>query len=420
MRSGSIGTKWLFNKSFCPVMRAASIFLIGSFLFCSTHSVIGAELKEVVPKQTEKEQDMSLGTFGVGDSIDAFGAAGRLSVSAVPEYAVHESSDIARGWKAETVLSVPFGKASGEIGFANGPGHTPYPESAQSFKIIPEGFLITDTFNKRFLIFSEKGDLSRTITPRVDVDYTFYSAVERLGADSFVATDTMNMSMLVFNGAGDVVGPAMQPSAIDDATALFLTRDSMIYMGDKGRTVKMVRAMNTNLELIASIPVKGLTEQGFAPVPSGGFAALVWGETAENPMLEFWNRDGKSEEVKFVRESSVVVSNTSLPGRFKIAGIDARGRTYLHWTGLKCHLSAWKGDLGPLAAKCPESQPVTLFRVFERDGTCSDSFAIPSSTAPENAVVSVDGEIFVLAYDADTAPSGNLKIIRIKRKQTLK
>lgn len=367
-------------------------------------------------KSGQNAADLGLGSFGLGGPSPVETIVSE--VAKAPEFSVVEHTEIHGKFVVDTILSLPFGKEEGKVGFANGPDHTPFPESAQSFKITPEGILLTDTFNNRFMIIDGKGKVVKSITPKVDVEYTFYSAVERLSPTSFAATDTMNMCMLMFDQDGNVTGPAVQPVNIDDASALFLTRDAVVYMTDKGRSVKTVQVMNKSLELIASVPVSGLTEQGMAPVPAGGFAALSWGETEEVATLQFWNRDSKSEEVSFVKVSQREIPDPGFPyGRFKIAGIDARGRVYLHWSGLKCHLNdTWKKQLGELASKCPEMQPVTLFKVLERDGKYSDAFAVPSSTAPENAIVSENGTVYVLAYDADAAPAGSMKILRIQRK----
>lgn len=318
----------------------------------------------------------------------------------------------------KVVLEIPFGAGEGQVGFANGVDHTPFPESVQAFKVKGNELALADTFNGRIQIWdTDSGKCLGTITPATDAEGSFYCGIDWLD-NGFVLSDALNSTVIAVGSTGEIAALTGTGFPIDHITTVTATPGGLVFLGDKGPAVDKVRVVSRGAGLVADIPVPGLTEAGFALDPAGRVLAARERTGAEHPLLDiFGATDEANESMAFAPLGSMELKNSTLPpGRFNVAGIDGSGRIFLYWAGLPEYF-------GPAAAQFPDeikalpaTHMVARFNVFEPDGKLAADFFAPVSTAPETAVVTPEGDLFVLAYDAGPAPEGKVRFIRFSAK----
>lgn len=333
--------------------------------------------------------------------------------------AAMKESVIGSKFTVSEILSLDYGDGPYQIGFANGPGHTPYPESAQAIKVSDGSLAILDTFNGRLLKFSlSDGTATDSVEPKVDVGRTFYTGFAMLPDNRFAAFDSLNMAFILSGPAGDVLPHDPGKPPLSHVTGMFATDGGAIVAGDRGVGRKGLHVFNHSLDYMLSMKAEGLTEAGFAVDAKGRIHVALPRTGREAPTLQVLGATSENSEIlSFSRLFTVSMKDTSFPdGSFNIAGIDGAGNYYLYWAGLAGYFDApARAILGPDLLGLPDTQILALFNVFSPTGEKVADFGVPFSTAPEGAWVTPDGTLVVMTYDATGAPKGKVRILRCSR-----
>lgn len=312
------------------------------------------------------------------------------------------------------VLEVPYGNGVGQAGYANGIDHTPFPESVQAFKARGTELLLADTFNGRIQIWETgTGKCKTSIVPVADAEGSFICGIDWLD-DGFILSDVLNSAILAVGVTGEVSDIARSGFAIDHITTVIATFGGLVFLGDKGPAIDTIRVVSRNSGLVASIPVPGLTEAGFAVDSNGRVLAATVRAGAENPVLDIFGATSEaSESIAFAPIGSLEVRDSTFPpGRFNVAGIDGSGRIYLYWAGLAEYFGPSAGQFPDDIKALPSTQMIARFNVVDPGGRVVADFFSPVSTAPETASVTPEGELFVMAYDATSAPEGTIRFLK--------
>ncbi|MCK5684391.1 hypothetical protein KAJ27_09725 [bacterium] len=319
----------------------------------------------------------------------------------------------------KVVLSIPFGRGDGKIGYLNGPEHTPYPEAAQAFRLLKKRILVVDTINQRLIMFDSKtGKRLSTMWPNTETKNSYYSAVIEVNNDLFLAPELVHRALHLFNIAGKVKYIGDKTCPVDDITSIFMGKNDLIYLADKGLTEKKVKVLNREMEFLGSLSLPDMSAQSVALDADDNICSIITRLDKEDPSINIYSSKKIENKFKFKKNSTLKLKgNTFPPGRCGLSGIDSAGNYYVFWSALKSYFDKKNQAKFPdYVKKTSELQPVALFNVFDKKGIFIGEFFAPVSTSPASTVVTPDGEVYVMDYDAAGAPKGNFKIKKYFRK----
>lgn len=320
---------------------------------------------------------------------------------------------------ATEVLSVPFGRGDGKIGYLNGPEHTPYPEAAQAFAVTGGRIMIVDTMNQRMMIFDMKTRVRlSTLWPNTETMDSYYSAVAEVTNDLFLAPELVNRALHLFNVAGKVKYIGSKTCPVDDITSIFIGKNGLIFLADKGLSEKKVKILDKSLEFKSALDLPDLISQSVALDSDDNLCSMVKRAALEDPRIDIFSNNGTAGEVKYEKIRTLKLTGTTLPpGRLCIAGVDRNGNYYVYWSALKSYFDEKnKEKFTEIINQVSELQPVAMFNVFDKNGEYVAEFFAPLSTSPASTLVTPEGELYVMEYDAAKAPAGNLRIMKYQRK----
>lgn len=326
------------------------------------------------------------------------------------------SISVKTDYNISLIMSIDYGTGPYRIGYANGPKHTPYAESAQSIIVSKNLIIILDTFNKRLLKFSiENKTNAGFIVPQVDMDKTFYTGFAEIPSRGFVFFDALNTALILTDPEGKIFPANPKIPFLSHITRIYATPQGMLVAGDKGVGQKGIHIFNHLLDHISGLKAEGLTEAAFSVDTKERIHIMVPRVKNEDPVFQIYGAASEnSETASYSRLFSKSLKGCSFPqGPCNIAGIDAKGNYYLYWAGLAHYFGPeYKNLLTPEIRKLPFTQMIALFNVFSPSGKMISHFIVPFSTAPESAWVTPDGTVFVMAYDAESAPKGKVNIYK--------
>ena len=319
----------------------------------------------------------------------------------------------------KVVLSIPFGRGDGKIGYLNGPDHTPYPEGAQAFRILKKRFLIVDTMNQRMIMFDRKtGKRLSTMWPNTETKNSYYSAVVEVSKDLFLAPELVHRALHLFNIAGKVKYIGDKTCSVDDITSIFIGNNGLIFLADKGLSEKKVKILNKDMEFKGALSLPDLSSQSVAIDMFDNICSINLRKNNEDPTIDIYVYKKSKKLLKFEKTSTIKLKGSTFPsGRCSLSGIDSDGNYYVFWSALKSYFDKKNQAKFPeRVKKISELQPVALFNVFDKQGAFIGEFFAPLSTSPASTFVNSAGEIYVMDYDAANAPKGNFKLVKYFRK----
>lgn len=299
--------------------------------------------------------------------------------------------------RADVLFNVPWGSNPGQIGFYNDktPGfNQPYSEGPGGLALGPNGEVwISDQWNDRILVFSRQGQFQRAVTRIAGKKIVRPKALWMDGASELIVLSGDNNSLTRFdikaNTATHVGGGSRSgPGSLSQPELFGISMDRVCVQDDwKSELVCFARD--------GAVTRRPWVLGGLGVDSQGGVYTIEFRQTGALPsyVLVSTAADGKKTD-RYTLQPPAGESSAGLQDP-QLVGLDAAGGAVVRFT--------------------KKGSPKFVLARYDAQGNPSRRLGeLPVSVTRQAFVVTPDGGVVALAFDANIAPRGAVEVVEMR------